>query len=130
MKKLWKEILDQITPYEPGRPIEEVKRELGLDKVIKLASNENPLGPSEKVMEAINAAAKDVNRYPDGGCFYLREAISAKLSVPGEKIVFGNGSDDGRKCAPAFTFAASCRHRTCNLRRPCLCGLGPSPIQF
>ena len=94
MKKLWKEILDQITPYEPGRPIEEVKRELGLDKVIKLASNENPLGPSAKVMEAINAAAKDVNRYPDGGCFYLREAISAKLSVPGEKIVFGNGSDE------------------------------------
>ena len=94
MKKLWKEILDQITPYEPGRPIEEVKRELGLQKVIKLASNENPLGPSEKVMEAIIAAARNANRYPDGGCFYLRQALSRRLSVPGGKIVFGNGSDE------------------------------------
>lgn len=94
MKKLWKEILDEITPYEPGRPIEEVKRELGLEKVIKLASNENPYGPSEKVMEAIISAARSANRYPDGGCFYLREALSEKLSVPGEKIVFGNGSDE------------------------------------
>jgi histidinol-phosphate aminotransferase len=94
MKKLWKEILDQITPYEPGRPIEEVKRELGLDKVIKLASNENPMGPSQKVLDAIMEAAKDANRYPDGGCFYLRKALSENLSVPGEKIVFGNGSDE------------------------------------
>ncbi|NQT32377.1 MAG: histidinol-phosphate transaminase [Candidatus Omnitrophica bacterium] len=94
MKKLWKQILDEIAPYEPGKPIEEVKRELGLDKVIKLASNESPYGPSEKVLEAIMEAAKSANRYPDGGCFYLRKALSKKLSISGEKIVFGNGSDE------------------------------------
>lgn len=94
MKKLWKKILDDIAPYEPGRPIDEVKRELGLDKVIKLASNENPYGPSPKVLDAIMRAAENANRYPDGGCFYLREALSKRLAVPGENIVFGNGSDE------------------------------------
>lgn len=94
MRSLWKKVLDKIVPYEPGRPIDEVKRELGLEKVMKLASNENPYGASEKVMEAIIAAARDVNRYPDGGCFYLRKALSEKLSVPGDRIVFGNGSDE------------------------------------
>jgi len=94
MKKPWREILDQITPYKPGKPIEEVKRELGLDKVIKLASNENPMCPSPKVIEAIASTAKNVNRYPDGGCFYLRQALSRKLSVPEDNIVFGNGSDE------------------------------------
>jgi len=94
MKRPWKKILDQVTPYKAGKPIEEVKRELGLENVIKLASNENPLGPSPSVLEAITAAAKDVNRYPDGGCFYLREALSDKLKVSGDNIVFGNGSDE------------------------------------
>lgn len=94
MKRPWKKILDQVTPYKPGKPIEEVKRELRLENVIKLASNENPLGPSQRVLEAIAAAAKDVNRYPDGGCFYLREALSDKLKVSGDNIVFGNGSDE------------------------------------
>jgi histidinol-phosphate aminotransferase len=94
MRRPWKKILDQVTPYKAGKPIEEVKRELGLEKVIKLASNENPFGPSPRVLEAIASAARDVNRYPDGGCYYLREALSAKLKVSGENIVFGNGSDE------------------------------------
>ncbi|MFH1552050.1 MAG: histidinol-phosphate transaminase [Candidatus Omnitrophota bacterium] len=94
MKRTWKKILDEITPYKPGKPIEEVKRELGLEKVIKLASNENPMGPSPKVIKAIEQEAKNVNRYPDGGCFYLRKALSDKLSVPEDNIVFGNGSDE------------------------------------
>ena len=94
MKKIWKTILDQITPYTPGKPIEEVKRELGLENVIKLASNENAMSPSQRVIEAIEKAAKDVNRYPDGGCYYLRKALSEKLSISGDNIVFGNGSDE------------------------------------
>ena len=93
-KKFWKEHLDEINPYKPGKPIEEVKRELGLSDVIKLASNENPMSPSGKVIEAVTAAAKDINRYPDGGCFYLREALSKHLSVSGDNLVFGNGSDE------------------------------------
>ncbi|MGB2661545.1 MAG: histidinol-phosphate transaminase [Candidatus Omnitrophota bacterium] len=94
MKRFWRKHLDNVTPYKPGKPIEEVKRELGLDKVYKLASNENPIGPSGRVTEAIAGAAKDANRYPDGGCFVLRKALSKRLSVSGENLVFGNGSDE------------------------------------
>ncbi|MFH1877434.1 MAG: aminotransferase class I/II-fold pyridoxal phosphate-dependent enzyme [Candidatus Omnitrophota bacterium] len=94
MGRPWRKIIDEIKPYKPGKPIEEVKRELGLDKVVKLASNENPMPPSGKVMDSIIKAAGSVNRYPDGGCFYLREALSDKLSVPQDSIVFGNGSDE------------------------------------
>ena len=94
VKKPWKEHLEDITPYQPGKPIEEVKRELGLDDVVKLASNENPYGPPPGVMDAIREAAKSVNRYPDGGCFYLRKALSKRLSLPEENFVFGNGSDE------------------------------------
>ncbi len=94
MKKPWKTQIDLITPYKPGKPIEEVKRELGLKDVVKLASNENPLGPSPKVIEAIAKAARDVNRYPDSGCYYLKKALSAKLGIPEERFVFGNGSDE------------------------------------
>lgn len=94
MKKIWKKHLDEVKPYKPGKPIEEVKRELGLEEVIKLASNENPLAPPEKVLRAICEKAKDINRYPDGGCFYLRKALSKKLSVSEGSLVFGNGSDE------------------------------------
>jgi histidinol-phosphate aminotransferase len=90
----WKKHLEEIIPYKPGRPIEEVKRELGLERVIKLASNESPMGPSPKVIEAINASSGDINRYPDGGCYYLRRALSEKFSIGEDNIVFGNGSDE------------------------------------
>ncbi|MFA6636664.1 MAG: histidinol-phosphate transaminase [Candidatus Omnitrophota bacterium] len=90
----FKKSLARIIPYQPGKPIDEVKRELALERVIKLASNENPFGPSDKVKQAIAKASLDVNRYPDGGCFYLRKALSEKLSVSAENIVFGNGSDE------------------------------------
>lgn len=92
--KNWKKTLNGIVPYQPGKPIEEVKRELGLKKVMKLASNENPFGPPSGVINAICRAAKDVNRYPDGGCFYLRQALSRKLRVSPDTLVFGNGSDE------------------------------------
>ncbi len=83
-----------IQPYVPGKPIEEVKRELGLTSVIKLASNESPFGPSPKVLRAMRAAAASVNRYPDGGCFYLRQALAKKWKLDPGQILFGNGSDE------------------------------------
>jgi len=84
----------RIKAYQPGKPIEEVKRELGLKKVIKLASNENPLGPSIKAIEAIKKYASKVNLYPDGGGYYLKKALAKKLDLEEEKIILGNGSDE------------------------------------
>ena len=84
----------KITPYRPGKPIEEVKREFKLKQVVKLASNENPLGPSRKVIAAIENAACGINRYPDGDCFYLKRKLSEKLNVVAKNIIFGNGSDE------------------------------------
>lgn len=84
----------KITPYQPGKPIEEVKRELGLKEVIKLASNENPLGPSSKAVCAIQKALADANRYPDGDCFYLKRKLAWKLGVSVKNLIFGNGSDE------------------------------------
>jgi histidinol-phosphate aminotransferase len=81
-------------PYSPGKPIEEVKRELGLDHVIKLASNENPLGPSPLALEALSQAAQRLNLYPDAASYDLRQALSAHLGVPADWIVCGNGSDE------------------------------------
>ncbi|MFA4992146.1 MAG: histidinol-phosphate transaminase [Candidatus Omnitrophota bacterium] len=83
-----------IRPYQPGKPIEEVKRDLGLKDVIKMASNENPLGPSPKAVEAIKRHLGSINRYPEGGCFYLRQAVARRLKVKPEQIIFGNGSDE------------------------------------
>ena len=68
----------QITPYEPGKPIEEVERELGLSDTIKLASNENPLGPSPLAIKAVQRALPGANRYPDGGGYYLRRALAER----------------------------------------------------
>jgi len=84
----------KIKPYVPGKPIDDVKRELGLKSVIKLASNENPFPPSPKVLSAMAAASRGVNRYPDGGCFVLRRALARKLNVDDDQLIFGNGSDE------------------------------------
>ncbi len=84
----------KITPYQPGKPIEELKRQSGIEKVIKLASNENPLGPSPKAQAAIKKSLKRINRYPEGACFYLRQALSRKLRVGAQNLIFGNGSDE------------------------------------
>ena len=84
----------RIKPYEPGKPIEEVQRELGIGDVIKLASNENPLGPSPRAIEAVSRAGTQLHMYPDGHCYELRKALSARLGVPGECILFGCGSDE------------------------------------
>ncbi len=86
--------LESLAPYPPGKPIEEVQREYGLKEVVKLASNENPLGPSPKGLKALQKAAGEVNLYPDGGGYYLKQAIAKKLGVTPEEIVLGNGSDE------------------------------------
>jgi histidinol-phosphate aminotransferase len=88
--------LRDITVYEPGKPIEETARELGIepDAIIKLASNENPLGPSPKAIEAMRAAVQNAHLYPDGSGFYLRKAIAAKLGLMPENVILGNGSNE------------------------------------
>lgn len=83
-----------LVPYKPGKPISEAQREYGLDKVYKLASNENPLGPSQKVLNAIEQAAKEIHRYPDPGCFLLKQEFAKYYSVESKSLVFGNGSNE------------------------------------
>jgi histidinol-phosphate aminotransferase len=83
-----------IEPYVPGKPIEELERELGLRNSIKLASNENPLGPSPLAVEAVRRAAAGLNRYPDGGGFHLRERLAAEHGVAPGEIILGNGSTE------------------------------------
>ena len=88
--------LRDITVYEPGKPIEETARELGTepDAIIKLASNENPLGPSPKATEAMRAALSNAHLYPDGSGFYLCKAVAAKLGLAPENVILGNGSNE------------------------------------
>ncbi|MDG1772503.1 MAG: histidinol-phosphate transaminase [Oceanicoccus sp.] len=83
-----------LSPYQSGKPIEELQRELGLEYIVKLASNENPLGPSAKVLAAVDKAAAEIARYPDSNGFELKAALSAKLDVATEQITLGNGSND------------------------------------
>ena len=93
MKIARKEIM-RIKPYVPGKPIDEVKRELGLDEAVKLASNENAFPPSPRAIRAAKKALNYLNRYPDGGCFYLKKALAQRLGVAPGNIVTGNGSDE------------------------------------
>lgn len=94
MRKNIKQSILKIKPYVPGKPIDEVKREFGLKNVIKLASNENPYGSSPKVLKAIEKELKNINRYPDSGCFYLRQELAKQLKVDPQQLIFGNGSDE------------------------------------
>lgn len=84
----------QVRPYAPGKPVEEVQRELGLDDVIKLASNENPEGPLPEVLEAIENAAREINRYPDGAAYRLTRKLAEHLDVAPATILLGNGSNE------------------------------------
>ena len=83
-----------LQPYQPGKPESELRREYGLTDIIKLASNENPLGPSPRALVALAAAQPTLARYPDGNGFELKTALSAKLNVPLETLTLGNGSND------------------------------------
>jgi len=85
--------LRDIVPYEPGKPVEEVQRELGIDRVVKLASNEGPYGPFPAALEAIGRAAAELNRYPDGGAYRLRAALADRHGVAFEEVITGAGAD-------------------------------------
>lgn len=84
----------KIVPYPPGKPLEELEREYGIKNAIKLASNENPLGPSPKAVRAIGEVLNKLNRYPDGSSFYLKKKLAEKFNVPFDGIVLGNGSNE------------------------------------
>jgi len=84
--------IERLVPYTPGKPIEEVERELGVVGAYKLASNENPLGPSPKALDALRAAASDMHRYPDGNATALRAALGERHHISPDEIVVGNGS--------------------------------------
>lgn len=83
-----------LTPYQPGKPIEELERELGITSSIKLASNENPLGPSQQVLLAAQHALQKTHFYPDGGCYEVKQALAKFLSVQTDQITVGNGSEN------------------------------------
>ncbi len=82
-----------LIPYEPGKPVEEVQRELGLDRVVKLASNEGPYGPFPEALAALERSAGDLNRYPDGGGYRLRAALAERHGVQLEEVALGAGAD-------------------------------------
>src|SRR5512141_783577 len=86
--------IKDISPYVPGKPIEELERELGISGSIKLASNENPLGPSPKAVAAVKKAAGGINRYPDGSGFYLSQALAKTYGVDLNQVILGNGSNE------------------------------------
>jgi len=94
MKELARKNILNVNPYVAGKPIEETKRQLGLKDVIKLASNENPLGASPKAVDAIRKAASGVSRYPDSSGFYLKKKLAKALNVSPANLVLGNGSDE------------------------------------
>ena len=88
------EYIRSLVPYEPGKPIEEVEREYGIEDSIKLASNENPLGPSPKAVKALTERLNQLHFYPDGDCVYLKLGLAAKLGVAADRLIFGNGSNE------------------------------------
>ena len=89
----FKPAVNDLVPYEPGKPVEEVQRELGLERVVKLASNEGPYGPFPQAREAIERCVGELNRYPDGGAYRLRAALAERFDVRFEEVAVGSGSD-------------------------------------
>jgi histidinol-phosphate aminotransferase len=94
VRALLPEWIRTLTPYPPGMPIEELERELGIRDSIKLASNENPLGPSPKALAALAAALPNLHRYPDGSAFYLKRRLAERLGVSPDEVIVGNGSNE------------------------------------
>ena len=116
------EYIRSISPYQPGKPISELAREMGMDErsIIKLASNENPLGTSPLALEAMTKALGEVALYPDGSGFELKAALSQRYGVSSDQIVLGNGSNDVLELA-ARVFLKPGRVRC--FFAACVCGL-------
>src|SRR5438270_7538873 len=85
--------VQDLAPYQPGKPIEDVQRELGLERIVKLASNEGPFPPFPAALEAMQRVALDLNRYPDGGAYALRKALAEHHGVALAEVVVGSGAD-------------------------------------
>jgi len=96
--RFFRRSIAELVPYEPGKPIEEVQRELGLERVVKLASNEGPFGPFPAALEALERQQGELNRYPDGGAFALRSALAALHGVRFEEVAIGAGADGVIDC--------------------------------
>jgi histidinol-phosphate aminotransferase len=93
-RRVWRAVVEGITPYDPGKPLEALMTELGLDEIVRLSANESPLGPSPRVVEAIRREAERAHLYPDGASFALREALGRHLGVSPAQVVVGNGADE------------------------------------
>jgi histidinol-phosphate aminotransferase len=98
VESFFKPAVRDIVPYEPGKPVEEVQRELGLERVVKLASNEGPFGPFPEALDALAETAPELNRYPDGGGYRLRAALAERHDVRMEEIALGAGADGVVDC--------------------------------
>jgi len=98
-----RESVDALVPYEPGKPIEEVQRELGLERVVKLASNEGPFPPFTAALDALERTARELNRYPDGGAYRLRAALAERHGVGVERVAVGAGADGVIDCLAQAT---------------------------
>ena len=83
--------ITELSPYQPGKPVEELERELGIVDIIKLASNENPLGPSRVVTESISGHLTELARYPDGSAYQLKDKLQAKFGIDPSMVTVGNG---------------------------------------
>src|ERR1700693_3649207 len=92
-KRLVPPHVESLTPYKPGRPPEQLKKELGIDRFINLASNENPLGPPQSAIDAVQGALSEINRYPESGATKLRTALAEKFNVQLANVTVGNGSE-------------------------------------
>src|ERR671915_1011519 len=92
-EELFRPAISELVPYEPGKPVEEVQRELGLERVVKLASNEGQFGPLPAARAALERGIGELNRYPDGGAFRLRQALAEKHDVPPANIALAAGAD-------------------------------------
>jgi histidinol-phosphate aminotransferase len=94
VRRLWRPVVESLIPYDAGKPMETLMAELGLTELVRLSANENPLGPSPRVVEAIRREATRVHLYPDGGAFAVREALAHRLGISPAQIVLGNGADE------------------------------------
>jgi len=94
MRRLWRNVLDRVAPYDAGKSLEALAQELGVETLLRLSANENPVGPSPRVIEAIRREAPRAHLYPDGGCTEVRERLAARLGISPDSIVVGNGADE------------------------------------